>query len=368
MAFIPPAGQFRPDTAPSALHTLRADARNVHWGYFDAALAPAITVKSGDLIYAEAVTHHAGDAPDLMMDDALHALWKAIPEHDRNPGVHIMTGPIFIEGAQPGDMLEVRYLNMTPRCRYGSNLAANWGYLYKEMGEKERVTIYELNPTANHASAVYAYDFKGKYEIPGTVTHCAVCDREEALPGVRIPARPHLGTAGVAPAVNGRVSTIPPGRHGGNIDNWRIGAGATMYYPVQVAGGLFSIGDPHISQGDGEVSGTAIESSLNVTMQIILRKDFSFPTPLLETPDYWIVHGFNENLDQALRAASLDTLVLLEEHLGLSRNDAYSLMSVAGDVGITQVVDATLGAHVKIARGIFPSLKSLSDKRPIVSG
>jgi acetamidase/formamidase len=249
---------------------------------------------------------------------------------------------------------------MTPRNRYGSNLAANWGYLYKEMGEKERVTIYELDPTANHASALYAYDFKGKYEIPGTMTHCAVCDRESALAGVRIPARPHLGTAGVAPAVNGRVSTIPPGRHGGNIDNWRIGAGATMYYPVQVAGGLFSIGDPHVSQGDGEVSGTAIESSLNVTMQIILRKDFSFSTPLLETPEYWIVHGFSENLDQALRAASLDTLNLLEEHLGLSRNDAYSLMSVAGDVGITQVVDATLGAHVKIPRTIFPSLKSLS--------
>lgn len=354
MALIPSEGAAGARVEPGALHALRATSGNVHWGYFDASLAPALKVHSGDLIYAEAVTHHAGDAPELMMDDALHALWQAIPEHDRNPGVHIMTGPIWIEGAQPGDMLEVRYLQMTPRCRYGSNLAANWGYLYKEMGEKERVTIYELDEGANHASALYAYDFNGKYLTPGTITHCAACDRETALAGVRIPARPHLGTAGVAPAVDGRVSTIPPGRHGGNIDNWRIGAGATMYYPVQVPGALFSIGDPHVSQGDGEISGTAIEASLNVTMQIILRKDFAFPAPLLETGDSWIVHGFDPVLETALRNASLDTMHLLEEHVGLSRNDAYSLMSVAADVGITQVVDATLGAHVRLPRGIFP--------------
>jgi len=354
MALIPTDSAPHAAIEPSALHTLRAMPENVHWGYFDASLAPALRVRSGDLIFAEAVTHHAGDAPDLMMDDALHTLWRAIPEHDRNPGVHIMTGPIHVEGAEPGDMLEVRYLQMTPRCRYGSNLAANWGYLYKEMGEKERVTIYELDAGANHASALYAYDFQGKYLTPGTITDCPVCDRESALDGVRIPARPHLGTAGVAPAVNGRVSTIPPGRHGGNIDNWRIGAGATMYYPVQVPGALFSIGDPHVSQGDGEISGTAIESSLNVTMQIVLRKDFTFPAPLLETADSWIVHGFDPQLDRALRNASLDTMLLLEEHVGLSRNDAYSLMSVTGDVGVTQVVDATLGAHVRIPRCIFP--------------
>ncbi|WP_347557140.1 acetamidase/formamidase family protein [Robbsia sp. KACC 23696] len=354
MALIPSPSDFRADTPPKQLHTLRATRENVHWGYFDASLRPSLTIDSGDIVYAEAITHHAGDAPDLMMDDALHALWRAIPESDRNPGVHIMTGPIHVKGAQPGDMLEVRYLSMTPRCRYGSNLAANWGYLYKEMGEKERVTIYELDAAAQYASALYAYDFPGTYLTPGTITDCAVCDRQAALPGIRVPARPHLGTAGVAPAVDGRVSTIPPGRHGGNIDNWRIGAGATMYYPVQVEGALFSVGDPHVSQGDGEVSGTAIESSLNVAMQIILRKDFHFPAPLLETPDCWIVHGFGDQLDQALRGATLDTMTLLEEHLGLSRNDAYSLISVAGDVGITQVVDSTLGAHVRIPRGIFP--------------
>ncbi len=161
----------------------------------------------------------------------------------------------------------------------------------------------------------------------------------------------------VAPDVRGRVSTIPPGKHGGNIDNWRIGAGATMYYPVEVDGALFSIGDPHVSQGDGELSGTAIEASLDVLLQVVVRKDFSFPSPLLETPEYWIVHGFNEDLNVAMRNASLDMLALLTEQQRLSRNDAYSLMSIAADFAVTQVVDGRQGIHVRIPRGIFPTKK-----------
>jgi acetamidase/formamidase len=354
MPFICEPGDTRPDTEPGALHILKATTKTVHWGYFDPSLGPVLKIKSGDLVQAEAITHHAGDAPELMMDETVTAIFKGIPESDRNPGVHIMTGPIHVEGAMPGDILEVRYMRMTPRCNYGSNLAANWGYLYKEFGEKERVTIYELDPNANTASALYAYDFPGTYLVPGTITDCPVCDRQPALKGIRIPARPHLGTAGVAPAIDGRTSTIPPGVHGGNIDNWRIGAGATMYYPVQVEGGLFSIGDPHVSQGDGEISGTAIEASLNVLMQIVLRKDFEVTGPLLETPNWWIVHGFHEDLNVAMRDASMNMLGLLSDHVGLSKNDAYSLMSVAADFAVTQVVDGRQGCHVRIPRGIFP--------------
>ncbi|CAN7171086.1 acetamidase/formamidase family protein [Caulobacter sp. LjRoot300] len=357
MPFICEPGQTRPDVLPTALHTLNATPATVHWGYFDPSIKPALRIKSGDLVSAEAITHHAGDAPELMMDEAVTRIFTEIPEADRNPGVHIMTGPIYVEDAKPGDVLEVRYLRMVPRNNYGSNLAANWGYLYKEFGEKERVTIYELDQNTNTASALYAYDFEGKYLIPGTITRCPECDRQPALNGVRVAARPHLGTAGVAPAVDGRVSTIPPGAHGGNIDNWRIGAGATMYYPVQVEGGLFSIGDPHVSQGDGEISGTAIESSLNVLMQIVLRKDFIAPGPLLETPKWWIVHGFHEDLNVAMKDASLNMLTLLSDHVGLSRNDAYSLMSVASDFGVTQVVDGKQGCHVRIPRDIFPQMK-----------
>ncbi|WP_205953517.1 acetamidase/formamidase family protein [Pseudoxanthomonas winnipegensis] len=344
-------------TLPGALHKLEATPETVHWGYFDPGIAPVLRVKSGDLIQAEAITHHAGDAPELMMDEKITRIFREIDPSDRNPGVHIMTGPIHVEGAKPGDMLEVRYLHMQPRVRYGSNLAANWGYLYKEFGERERVTIYQLDANSQTAFALYAYDFEGKYEVPGTITECPECKRRKALDGVRIPVRPHLGTAGVAPDTRGRVSTIPPGAHGGNIDNWRIGAGSTMFYPVQVDGALFSIGDPHISQGDGELSGTAIESSLNVLFQVIVRKDFQFPSPLLEAPDCWIVHGFDEDLNVAMRNASLDMLHLLTEEQRLSRNDAYSLMSVAADFGVTQVVDGRQGIHVRIPRGVFPPKK-----------
>lgn len=354
MTFTCSSGTVRPTTVPGTLHHLQALPETIHWGYFDPAQAPALSINSGDLVQIEAVTHHAGDDPDLLMDEKIWRIFRETPESDRTPGVHIMTGPIHVEDAKPGDVLEVRYLAMQPRFSYGSNVAANWGHLYKEFGEKERVTIYELDSGTNTASAAYAYDLQEKYLVPGTITKCPECDRQSALNGVRVPVRPHLGTAGVAPDVSGRVSTIPPGLHGGNIDNWRIGAGATMYYRVQVDGALFSIGDPHISQGDGEISGTAIEASLNVLLQIIVRKDFDFPSPLLETPKNWIVHGFHEDLNQAHKNAALDMLHLLTEHQGLSRDDAYSLMSVAADFAVTQVVDGTQGIHVRMPRDIFP--------------
>ena len=339
----------------SALHTLPATPATVHWGHFDCSLAPVLRVRSGDLIQVEAVSHHAGDDPDLMFDSRIEALFAGVPPARREPGPHIMTGPIFVEGARPGDLLQVTYLSMRPRTRYGSNLAANWGFLYPELGSKDRVTIYRLDEQANTAQAVYAYDYPGAYRAPGSVHRCPTCDRQQALPGVRIPVRPHLGTAGVAPDQPGRISTVPPGRHGGNIDNWRIGAGATMYYPVQVDGALFSVGDPHISQGDGEISGTAIEASLDVLMQVSLCRDFTFPSPLLETADCWIVHGFNEDLTLAMRDAALDMLHFLSERQRLSRDDAYSLMSVAADFAVTQVVDQRRGIHVRVSRALFAS-------------
>ncbi|MES1973466.1 MAG: acetamidase/formamidase family protein [Pseudomonadota bacterium] len=353
MSLVCETGTVRDNVRPGALHFLRATPDTVHWGYFSPEIKPALTIRSGDLIQAQAVTHHAGDDPALMFDDDIRRIFTEIDPETRAPGCHIMTGPIYVEGAEPGDMLEVRYFQMTPRFNYGSNLQANWGHLYEEFGETERVTIYRLDPNANTASALYAYDVADKYVVPGRITNCPVCDRQPALPGITVPARPHLGTAGVAPAVDQPVSTIPPGLHGGNIDNWRIGAGATMFYPVQVKGGLFSIGDPHVSQGDGEISGTAIEASLDVLFQIILRKDFKFPSPLLETKDCWIVHGFGADLDQAMKSASLDMIHLLHEHQGLSKVDAYSLMSIAADFGVTQVVDGTQGIHCRIDRQIF---------------
>jgi len=338
-----------------SMHHLSATAANCHWGYFDTSLSPALTVRSGDFVRAETVTHHAGDAPDLIMDEGSRALYEAIPAEDRTPGVHLLTGPIFMENAEPGDMLEIRYLEMTPRLNYGSNVAAHWGYLYKEFGERERVTIYEYDSNSQTVQAMFAYDLEQKYLTPGSITPPDLAKRQPALKGLRIPAKIHIGTAGVAPAAEGRVSTVPPGRHGGNMDNWRLMAGTTAFYPVQVKGGLFSIGDAHLAMGDGELSGTGIEASVNVVFQMFLRKDFHFPSPILETPDHWFVHGFGEDLDEAMREAARDMLKLLTDHQKLSADDAYSLMSIAADFGVTQVVDGPHGVHVSIPRHVFPT-------------
>jgi acetamidase/formamidase len=337
--------------AGARLHVLPARPDTVHWGYFDPALEPVLTVKSGDLVQIEALTHHAGDAPDLMMDEGIDAVYAAV--QDRGPGPHLLTGPIAVEGARPGDVLEVRILSLTPRLPYGSNLAAHWGQLYADFG-KERVTVFALDIGAGVAQAAFAYDWRaGLADAPGTVVEPDPAAREPALEGVQVPIRPHLGTMGVAPAVAGRTSSIPPGDHGGNIDNWRIGAGATMHYPVHVPGALLSVGDPHVSQGDGEVSGTALEASLDGLLQLVVRREKPYRVPVLEDAWHVLVHGFGDDLDEAMLAASRRTLQVLRDRWGLSRDDAYALMSVACDFTVTQVVDGRQGVHSRLAKAMF---------------
>jgi acetamidase/formamidase len=335
-----------------ALHELTARPETVHWGYFDNTLAPAITVASGDLVRVEAITHHAGDAPDLLMDDGVRAIYDTVT--DRGPGPHLLTGPIAVDGALPGDTLVVRILRLEPRLPYGSNFAGHWGQLYRDFG-KERVTIYEFDLATGLARARFAFDWTTTpiADSPGTIVSPGSTPREPALDGVAVPLRPHFGTMGVAPAGAGRHHSVPPGDHGGNIDNWRIGAGASMYYPVLVPGALLSIGDPHVSQGDGEISGTALESSLTGVIEVSVLRGGGFAYPVLETADSWTVHGFGDDLDEAMRQASLRMIELLGARFGLSRDDAYSLMSVACDFTVTQVVDQRQGVHARIEKQIF---------------
>jgi acetamidase/formamidase len=323
------------------LHELPPTPDNVHWGYFDCSLEPALTVRSGDLVRIETITHQAGDAPDLLMDEGIERVFDQV--EDRGPGPHVLTGPIAVEGARPGDVLAVEILELVPRLPFGTNLAAPWGHLHDVFG-KERVTVYELDVEALLGRAAFGYD---RPTTPESVT------REPALEGVTVPLRPHFGTMGVAPAAPGRHSSIPPGDHGGNIDNWRIGVGGTMLYPVQVPGALLSVGDPHVSQGDGEVSGTAIEASLNGLLRLTVRTDLEARVPILETPGELFVHGFGDDLDEAMRAAALRTLDLLGYRYGLSRDDAYSFMSVAVDFTVTQVVDGRQGVHARVDKRCF---------------
>lgn len=336
------------------------------WGYLDATEAPVLQVESGDTITIEAVTHHSGDAPDLLMDDGVRAIWDGIPEAERAPGVHIMTGPIEVAGAKAGQTLKVELLDMTPRLPYGSNCAANWGLFHEKMG-KERITIYELvgadGDTASTdafpatARPVFGFDFTALelYDVPGVISEPDPAARQPFSRAVEVPVRPHLGVMGVAPD-GGRVSSIPPGPFGGNVDNWRFGPGNAVHYPIVHDGAGFYVGDPHFAQGDGEICGTAIEASLDVTLRLSVVDDLPVTTPLLWTPDRWYTHGFGEGVDglgDAMAMAAELMLKLMVDHGGFSMDDAYSLASVAIDLGVTQVVDGTVGCHAGIDHSIL---------------
>ena len=258
---------------------------------------------------------------------------------------------------------------------------------------REVITIYELDATGEDrwARAVYNYHWVPQadpfgvthriIDYPGVpVDHALVEENHQVLRGVRIPVRPHFGVMAVAPKEAELVDTVPPGYFGGNVDNWRIGKGAVMYYPVGVPGALFSVGDPHASQGDSEICGTAIECSLTGTFQLVLHKRQTvagtplagLDYPLLETADAWVVHGFSfanyladlgdqaqseiygkSSLDGAMRDAFRKMRRFLMTAKGLSEDEAISLMSVGVDFGVTQVVDANWGIHAILKKSIF---------------
>ena len=241
--------------------------------------------------------------------------------------MHICTGPVAVKGAEPGDILEVRILDVQPRpCAnpkfkgksFGSNAAAWWGFhfndLIEEPKKREVITIYEIDASGERDWAKALYNFRWTpqtdpfgvvhkiIDYPGVpVDHSTIKENWGVLKNVRVPIRPHFGVMGLAPKEADMVDSIPPSYTGGNIDNWRIGKGATMYYPVSVPGALFSVGDPHASQGDSELCGTAIECSLTGTFQLILHKKAtlagtpleSLDYPLLETQTELLVHGFS---------------------------------------------------------------------------
>ncbi|HWL45829.1 MAG TPA: acetamidase/formamidase family protein [Ilumatobacter sp.] len=340
--------------------TLAATPDTCYWGYLDAAQPPVLEVASGTELWIEAVTHHSGDAPDLLMDDGIRAIWDAIAEPSRGPGVHILTGPIAVTGARPGDTLRVEILEMRPRLPYGSNVAANWGLLYDVFG-KERITIYELLDVPADGSfpaaarPLFGVDFTARdlYDVPGVVTDPDPARRQPFGRAVTVPVRPHLGVIGVAPPGDARVSTIPPGVFGGNVDNWRFGPGATIHYPVFHEGALFYVGDPHFAQGDGEICGTAIEASLDVRLRLSLADDLPVAAPLLHHAGQWYTHGFGDDVDAAMRMAAEQMLDLLVGRGGFTRDEAYSLASVAIDLGITQVVDGTVGCHAAVADALL---------------
>ncbi len=325
-----------PPVVAQQTYELKAGPSNVHIGHFNAAIKPALTIDSGDTVVIDSVTHsdpavveRSGVVPPSEISENHRAIYREIK--DRGPSVHVLVGPIYVNGAEPGDVLEVRVQEV--------ELASNWGV---NTQLPYRATLPE--------------DFTEFWQ------RFIRIDRQkktaEVARGVVVPVtRPFFGTMGVAPpAPLGRISSGPPGIHTGNVDNKDLGVGATLYMPVHVRGALFSAGDPHAAQGYGEADLTAIEANLRGRFQFIVRKDMRLRWPRAETATHWIVMGLHEDLDDAMKIAVRETIDFITERFShLTRQEAYMIASVAVDYHVTQVVDGTKGIHGMIPKSIFVS-------------
>lgn len=305
------------------MQRLDATAETVHWGYFDAREPARLTIDSGETIVISTVS--GGDdvmpEPPLVVPDVLRQIHAQVP--CKLPG-HICTGPVFVRSAVPGDVLEVRIKDIA--------LNYDWGY-------------NRIRPLAG----ALPDDFEDEHLMHITLDREAMTGR---LPwGLKLPLRPFFGVMGVAPPVGwGMVSTLPPRRNGGNLDNKELVAGSTLFLPVFIEGALFSAGDGHGVQGDGEVCVTAIETGLVGTFELTVRKDMSLAWPLAETPDHVITMAFDPDLDDCVVIALRQMIDLIAARTGLARHEAYALCSLAADVRVTQVVNGNKGIHVMLAK------------------
>jgi acetamidase/formamidase len=316
-----------------ATHELKLVPANIHWGWFDARTPPVLRIRSGDRVRVETMVARGIERPRLAgmrdqdFDPREVALEAAVKE--RGPGPHPMTGPIYVEGAEAGDLLEVRIEEIHPLSNWGVSGFLPGGGTIPDAFPYGAIRLFQLDTVAGFA-------------------------RMGNLP-YRIPIRPFFGTIGVAPPIlTGRISTTAPGPFTGNLDNKDLVAGTTLYVPVLVQGALLSIGDAHAAQGDGEVSGTAIEASMRGTVQVILHKGGGRGWPRAETPTHYMSMGLHPDLDEAMKLAVAEMVDFLAREKGMDRDDAYVLCSAACDFRVTQVVDQTKGVHGLLAKSVVP--------------
>ncbi len=325
--------------APSAgkTHTLMPSPTTVVNGGYDPAAAPVVRMASGDLLDVGTVstcgTRLLQPGKDSgQIEPAIRAIQAAVTAGTlkRGPGGHVLTGPVYVEGAQPGDVLEVRLQSIALDAPYACNsFSSRNGFIPEDFPNTTRSRIVPLD----------------KQRMVGRF--------DDSL-GIEIPLRPFFGSLGVAPPVEkGRINSAPPGMHAGNLDNKELTAGTILYIPVNVPGALVHIGDGHAAQGDGEVDITALETSLRGVLQLIVRKDMKLTWPRGETRTHWIAMGADSNLTIAAKIAVREAITLLGDVKKLSREDAYQLVSTACDVRITQLVDGTMGVHVMIPKSLF---------------
>ncbi|HTI05575.1 MAG TPA: acetamidase/formamidase family protein [Gemmatimonadales bacterium] len=315
--------------AAQQFHHLPATPKTVAYGYYSATAAPVLRIASGDTIEVETMITNRPDrleAAGVAPGDVQQSLRDIVTQvTDKGPGGHILTGPIYVAGADSGDVLEVRILRIDLAIPYGYNGCA--GFLPANCDSTRRTRIIPLDKAR-------------------MVAHWS--------PGLDIPLHPFFGSMGVAPPKDsGRVSSNPPGIHAGNMDNRELIAGTTLFIPIHTAGALFEIGDGHAAQGDGEVDQTAIETSLTGRLQLIVRKDLHLTWPRAETPTHFIAMGMDKDLTKATQIAVQNAIDFVAATLGWSKMEAYRLVSVACDVRVTELVDGNVGVHVMIPKSVL---------------
>jgi len=312
--------------------TLLATPSTVVWGYYSAKAKPILTVHSGDTVRIQTLSTCGPD--ERLIEEGVAA--ADIPSYnapiyrevtDKGPGGHILTGPVEIAEAEPGDVLEIQIQKIDIDVPWACNgFGAGRGFLPND------------------------YPYGRSKIIP--------LDREKMVakfaPGIEIPLRPFFGSMGIAPPPSaGRIDSAPPWMHAGNMDNKELIAGTILYIPVHAKGALFEVGDGHAGQGNGEVDITAMETFLTGTFKFIVHKDRHLLWPRAETPTTYISMGFSPDLKEATTLAVRDMINFLVDEKHLSRDEAYMLTSVAVDVDITQLVDGNVGVHAMCPKKIF---------------
>lgn len=301
----------------------------VAWGYYWSDAAPVLHVHSGDYVTVRTLltsNPERLEAAGVPADQVEKELRDVQSVKDRGPGGHVLTGPIYIEEAEPGDVLEVRFNAIDLAIPYGYNAIGQAGFLSDEIFDRKMRIIY--------------FD---KQKLTG---HFA--------DGIDIPLHPFFGSVGVAPPKEaGRWNSAPPWVHAGNLDNKELVAGTSLFIPVHVKGALLEIGDGHAAQGNGEVDITAIETSLIGHLQLIVHKGRTQHWPRAETPTHYISMGCDRDLNAATHIAVREMIAWLMEEKKMTQSDAYMLCSVAADVDITQLVDGNVGVHVMLPKAVF---------------
>ena len=329
-----------PATAQQAQQnqTLLATPTTVAWGFYSAKATAVLTIHSGDTVTIQTLSTCGSperlkslgiaeaDIPPYVSD-----IYKNYPASEKGPGGHILTGPVAITEAEPGDVLEVRIKKINIDVPWACNgFGAGRGFLPNDF-PYSRTRIIPLDRAA-------------------MIGHFA--------PGIDIPLHPFFGSMGIAPPESaGKYNSAPPWMHAGKIDNKEMVAGTTLYIPVNAKGALFEVGDGHAGQGNGEVDITALETQLTGTFQFIVHKNEHLLWPRAETPTQYIAMGFDEDLKTATEMAVRNMITFLSEqnpdYPHLSRDDAYALISTACDVDITQLVDTKSGVHVLCPKALF---------------